>query len=170
MYWHMKKIWCRCHSDETEANNLSHEVKKKTSLSGFLLRMILTSSLFLSISASCLIFGVFPVKGAYATSTSRSSSSLPFPSSLHGTTINKHQVRNVHQYACLDYRQQINDHRSGYVCVFVCESIYILLSMNGSSLDMMVVLYKAFFVSMVYCRKCNVKESWTQCLSNFGFR
>ena len=115
MYCHMKKIWCRCHSDETVANTLSHNVTKRTGLSGFLLRMILSSTLFLSISAAICMIGVFPVKGAYATSTSKSSSSLPLPASLHGTTINKHQVWNVHQYAHLHYTCQYNDQNSNYV-------------------------------------------------------
>ena len=69
----------------------SCSVKRKTSMSSPLSGIILASTLFFAVLASWMIGS--SVKGAYATSASRSSPSLPFSLPLRGDRINKHQVR-----------------------------------------------------------------------------
>jgi hypothetical protein len=93
MNCHVREIWYSLYRIIMEAcGQSSYIVKKKTSMSSHLSRRILTSTLFYFVIAIWIIAG-YTVKGAYATSTLRSESNLPFPLPLHGDTINKHQVR-----------------------------------------------------------------------------
>ena len=93
MNCHMKEIWYRLYRIIMEScGQSSYSFKKKTSMSSLLSRMILTSTLFYFVTTIGMIAS-YTVKSAYATSTLRSESNLPFSLPLHGDTINKHQVR-----------------------------------------------------------------------------
>ena len=71
-----------------ESSDLSCSAKKKITMSS-----PLSSSTFFLFLIGIWVIGDFNVKGAYATSTSRSSSDLPYSLPLHGDKMNKHQVR-----------------------------------------------------------------------------
>ena len=74
-----------------ESSDLScSSAKKKITMSSPLSAWM--SFLFL---IAIWVIGDFDVKGAYATSTLRSSSDSPYALPLHGDKMNQHQVRNL---------------------------------------------------------------------------
>ena len=76
-----------------ESSDLSCSAKKKITMSS-----PLSSSTFFLFLIAISVIGDFNVKGAYATSTSRSSSDSPYSLPLHGDKMNKHQVRRKKYY------------------------------------------------------------------------
>ena len=84
---HMRKIWYRLYRIIMESSDQSCSARKKTTMSS----PLSSSTLFFLIAI--WVIGDFTVKGAYATSASRSSSDSPYSLPLHGDKMNKHQVR-----------------------------------------------------------------------------
>ena len=86
MSCHLKRFfWYHGHDDHMYSANM------KKSKYYRLQRMIGTST-FIVILLTVWNDGCFSVKGAYAKSTPRPSSSFPYVLPLHGDEINKHQV------------------------------------------------------------------------------
>ena len=86
MSCHFKRsLWYHGHDEHM------YSAKMKTSKYYHLQRMIATST-FIVLLLTVWNDGCFSVKGAYAKSTPRPSSSFPYVLPLHGDDINKHQV------------------------------------------------------------------------------